>query len=104
MIARVAYPVDSLAAWIAKDRHALNSGRVYVDASVCESVSAAGESRNMTYLSKSQGVDLLWLRDILRHLNMVVVRIPSARNLADILTKAIARKILEELIPILGRR
>ena len=66
MIARVAYPVDSLAEWIAKDRHALNSGRVYVDASVCESVSAAGESRNMTYLTKSQGVDLLWLRDVLR--------------------------------------
>ena len=104
VIARVAYPVDQLAAWIAKDRHALNCGRIYVDASVCESVSAAGESRSMTYLSKSQGVDLLWLRDILRHLNIVVIRIPSERNLADILTKAIARKILEALLPILGRR
>ena len=103
-MARVAYPVDSLAAWIGAGRHLLCSGRIYVDASVCESVSAAGESRNMTYLTKSRAVDVLWLRDVLRHLHLVVVRIPSARNLADILTKAISRKVLEELVPILGRR
>ena len=34
MLARVAYPVDQLAEWIAKDRHMLNCGRIYVDASV----------------------------------------------------------------------
>ena len=57
----------------------------------------------MTYLSKSQGVDLLWLRDVLRHMNMHVIHTPSERNLADILTKSAVKQVLEALLPVLGR-
>ena len=104
MIARVAYPVDSLAEWIAKDRHALNSGRVYVDATVCQAVAASGESKALAHIAKSQAVDLLWLRDVSRHLGLLILKVDSERNLADLLTKAVSRKVLEHLLPILGRR
>ena len=104
VVARGACPVDALAAWIGAGRYLLNSGRIFVDATVCKSVAEAGESKAFQYVQKSQAVDLLWLRDVIRHLGLTVLKIDSERNLADLLTKAVTRKTLETLAPILGRR
>ena len=44
-IARVACPLNDLAAWLGDERFLLNIGRVYVDATVCQAVAASGESK-----------------------------------------------------------
>ena len=104
MVARVACPLNDLAAWLGADRFQLITGRVYVDATVCQAVAASGESKALAHISKSQAVDLLWLRDVSRHLGLLILKVESERNVADILTKAVSRKVLEHLLPILGRR
>ena len=63
----------------------------------------AGESKATGYFKKTQAVDLLWLRDTIRHLGIVIVKFDSARNVADLLTKAVSRSVLLTLLPILGR-
>ena len=103
-ITRVACPVIGLAEWIGHERYLLVGGRVYVDASVCKAIAESGESKALAYVAKSQAVDLLWLRDAARHLGLVILKVGSERNIADLLTKAISRKTLEQLLPILGRR
>ena len=54
-------------------------------------------------MAKTQAVDILWMRDALRHLRMNIIRIPSERNAADILTKAVTKKVLATILPIIGR-
>jgi hypothetical protein len=103
-VARVACPLNDLAAWLGDERFLLSTGRVYVDATVCQAVAASGESKALAHIAKSQAVDLLWLRDVSRHLGLLILKVDSERNVADLLTKAVSRKVLEQLLPILGRR
>ena len=104
VVARVSCPVNALAAWLGEGRYTLVGGRVYVDATVCKAVAESGESKAMQHILKSQAVDLLRLRDVTKHLGLIIIKVDSERNLADILTKAVSRKTLESLMPILGRR
>ena len=97
-LTRMSYPLEDLLRWLI-----IQCGRVYFDATVCKSVAEAGESKAMSYILKNQAVDLLWLRDALRHLKMSTIKIGSARNVADLLTKAVTRKVLAALLPIIGR-
>ena len=103
-VARVACPLNDLAAWLGAERFTFSTGRVYVDATVCQAVAASGESKALAHIAKSQAVDLLWLRDVSRHLGLLILKVDSERNLADLLTKAVSRKVLEHLLPIVGRR
>ena len=66
-------------------------------------VTIAGESKAMAYIRKTQAVDLLWLRDILRHMRLRPEKIASEKNVADAWTKAISEATLERLLPLLGR-
>ena len=99
----MSYPLDDLLRWLTRDRVSFQYGRIYVDASVCKSVAESGESKAMQYIKKTQAVDMLWLRDALKHLDMSIVKIESARNVADLLTKAVTKKVLATLLPVIGR-
>ena len=41
----------------------------------------------MRYISKTQEVDLFWLRDVVHRVGVELVKVTSAENVADILTK-----------------
>ena len=102
-LTRRSYPLDELLRRLTRRRSDIQIGRIYVDATVCKSVAEAGESKTMGYVLKTHTVDLLWLRDAVRHLNMSIIKIGSERNAADLLAKAVTRKILLALLPIIGR-
>ena len=102
-LTRMSYPLEDLLRWLTCKRVDIQYGGIYVDATVCKSVAEAGESKAMSYVRKTQTVDLLWLRDAVRHLRMSIIKISSERNVADLLTKAVTRKVLMTLLPIIGR-
>ena len=101
--ARVGYPVIDLIEWLTKNRTTIVVDTLYLDASVAVSVCTSGESKLLGYIKKTQAVDLLWLRDILRHLGLTPTKIGTERNVADMWTKAISRATLEKLLPLIGR-
>ena len=57
----------------------------------------------MSYVLKTPAVDLLWLRDLVRHLKRNIMKIHSERNVADLLAEAVVRKVILNLPPIVGR-
>ena len=61
--------------------------KVMVDATVCKAAAEKGTSRQMKYLSKTQSVDLFWLRDAVQNVPLEMTTVKSADNIADILTK-----------------
>ena len=61
--------------------------RVLVDASVCKAAAEKGSSTRMRYISKTQEVDLFWLRDVVHRVGVELVKVTSAENVADLLTK-----------------
>ena len=61
--------------------------KVIVDATVCKAAAAKGTTRQMKYLSKTQCVDLFWLRDAVQNVPLEMTTVKSADNIADILTK-----------------
>ena len=61
--------------------------KVIVDATVCKAAAEKGTSRQMKYLSKTQCVDLFWLRDAVQNVPLEMTTVKSADNIADILTK-----------------
>ena len=71
--------------------------RVLVDASVCKTAAEKGTSTQMKYISKSQGVDLFWLRDVVQRAGVKLDKVGSADNLADLLTKPLHGKRVQEL-------
>ena len=89
--------------WLTKNRATIVVDTLYLDASVAVSVCTSGESKLLGYIKKTQAVDLLWLRDILRHLGLTPTKIGTERNVADMWTKAISRATLEKLLPLIGR-
>ena len=64
--------------------------RVFVDAAVSKAAAEKGTSTQMKYISKTQGVDLFWLRDIVQRLGVSLEKVDSASNLADLLTKPLS--------------
>ena len=64
--------------------------RVFVDAAVSKAAAEKGTSTQMKYISKTQGVDLFWLRDIVQRLDVSLEKVDSASNLADLLTKPLS--------------
>ena len=61
--------------------------KVIVDATVCKAAAEKGTSRQMKYLSKTQCVDLFWLRDAVQNVPLEMSAVKSTDNIADILTK-----------------
>ena len=100
---RIAYPLNDLLKWLTKGRAQLRYGRMLVDATVCKAVAESGESRAIAYVKKTQAVDLLWLRDTIKQLQIEILKIDSARNCADLFTKAVSKGVLAALLPIIGR-
>ena len=43
----------------------------------------------MKYLSKTQCVDLFWLRDAVRNVSLELIKVKSDDNIADVLTKSL---------------
>ena len=100
---RIVYPLDDLLKCLTRDRTQLQFGRVFVDATVWKAVAESGESKAMSYIRKTQAVDPLWLRDTLRHRQVEILKIDSARYCADLFTKAVSNAVLAALLPIIGR-
>ena len=75
--------------------------RVLVDASVCKAAAEKGSSSRMRYLSKTQEVDLFWLRDVVHKVGVSLEKVSSVENLADVLTKPLdgqrTRMLREEI-------
>ena len=61
--------------------------RVFVDAAVSKAAAEKGTSSQMKYISKTQGIDLFWLRDVVHRLDVSLEKTTTQNNLADILTK-----------------
>ena len=66
----MSYPFEELLRWLSFQRVEIQLGRIYVDATVRKSVCEVGESKQMSYMLKTQAVDMLWLRDAVRNLKM----------------------------------
>ena len=60
---------------------------VKVDAAVSKAAAEKGMSGQMKYISKTQGVDLYWLRDVTQRLDVCLEKTDTRSNIADILTK-----------------
>ena len=101
--ARVCYPLLDLLEFLQEKRKTITIDTLYLDASVAVAVCISGESKFLSYIKKTQAVDLLWLKDALRHLGLSPEKIASALNIADLWTKAVSRDVLETLLPKIGR-
>ena len=80
--------------------------RVLVDATVCKAAAEKGTSRQMKYLSKTQCIDLFWLRDAVRNVPLELIKVKSDDNIADVLTKSLPGRrtaILREQMGVRGR-
>ena len=64
--------------------------RVFVDASVSKAAAEKGTSNQMRYISKTQGIDLFWLRDVVHRLDVSLEKTDSLGNVADVLTKPLS--------------
>ena len=79
--------------------------KVHVDAAVSKAAAEKGTSRQMRYLSKTQQVDLFWLRDIIKEVGIELVKVGTVDNIADMLTKPLdgqRMKALKESIGVHG--
>ena len=59
-------------------------------------------STHMKYISKTQGINLFWLRDIVQRLDVSLEKVDSASNVADILTKPLNGPRTKDLRQTLG--
>ena len=73
-----------------------------VDASVAKAAVTKGTSRTMKYLSKTQEIDLFWLRETITKLGIEVQKVGTADNLADLLTKPLSGQRTKELSGLIG--
>ena len=63
--------------------------RVMVDAAVAKAAAEKGTSRQMKHLSKAQGVELFWPRDMVTKIPLDVRKVDGENNIADVFTKAL---------------
>ena len=75
---------------------------VYVDATVSKAAAEKGMSSHMKYISKTQGVNLFWLRDVVQRLDVSLEKVESTSNVADILTKPLNGSRTRDLSQSLG--
>ena len=60
-----------------------------------------GRAKVLSYLNKTLGIDLEWVRETLETLKMPLRKVPSELNLADLMTKAVTRGVLRKLLNIM---
>ena len=103
-VTRIAYPVSLLMSWMLHGRPVQIRVRyLNVDASVAISVTLAGSSRQLAYITKSMAVDLLWIQNNLNKFALQLKKVASKQNASDLLTKAVTREVLRALLPLIGR-
>jgi hypothetical protein len=103
-VTRIIYPVSQLLEWLQEGRTVVIKSRyLHVDASVALSVANTGSSKNLAYLAKSQSVDLWWLHVSICNFGILLKKVPSSKNTSDIFTKAVAKSVLEKILPLIGR-
>ena len=71
--------------------------KAYVDASARHAAALKGASRKVWYLSKTQGVELFWLRDVVRAVPKDLCKVASIDNVADAFTKGLSGSRTEGL-------
>ena len=79
--------------------------KVMVDASVRKAAGEKGTSSRMKYFSKTQQVDLFWLRDVVQRADVRLEKVGAQDNLADLLTKPLCgarTKALREAVGLFG--
>ena len=76
---------------------------IFVDASVAISAGLRGESEVYGLISKSQVVDLAFMRDAIKVLKLDLIKVPSALNISDLWTKCVSQQTLAELTSLAGR-
>ena len=77
--------------------------RLHVDATTAIACSRRGTSKLMGYLAKTQSVNFLWIREQIQQFGISVLKVESAFNLADVLTKCVSTTTLRTLLPMMGR-
>jgi hypothetical protein len=108
---RTAFPVLQLLEFLTKDlkgddgrrRLTIKNEGIFVDASVAISAGLRGESEVYGLISKSQAVDLAFMRDAIKVLKLDLVKVPSALNISDLWTKCVSQHTLAELTSLAGR-
>ena len=75
---------------------------IMVDATVAKAAVTKGTTRSMKYLSKSQEIDLFWLREMIAKLGIEVRKVATADNLADLMTKPLGGQRAKELGGLIG--
>ena len=79
--------------------------KVFVDAAVSKIAAEKGTSNQMKYISKTQGVELFWLREVVQRVDVEIHKACSAENVADLFTKPLTgerTKLLREAIGVCG--
>ena len=61
--------------------------KVFVGASVSKAAAEKGAPNHVKNSSKTQGVNLFWLRDIVHWLDASLEKVVTLTNVADVLTK-----------------
>ena len=77
--------------------------RLHVDATTAIAYSRRGTSKLMGYLAKTQSVNFLWIREQIQQFGISVLKVESAFNLADVLTKCVSNTTLRTVLPMMGR-
>ena len=75
---------------------------IMVDATVARTAATKGTTRSMKYLSKSQEIDLFWLREMIAKLGIEVRKVGTADNLADLMTKPLGGQRTRDLGGLIG--
>ena len=60
-------------------------------------------SKLMQYLPKIQSVNCLWIKEVVEHTGIEILKVDSSRNPADILTKTVSSAVLREIPALIGR-
>ena len=77
--------------------------RIFVDATTALACARRGSSKLMQYLPKTQSVDFLWIKEVVEHNGIEMLKVDSSRNPADILTKTVSSAVLREIPALIGR-
>ena len=80
----------------------LTHRRLLLDASVAISAVTKGFSKVLRYLTKTQGVDLGWVAEVIHAEGISVEKVGTKENVADLMTKGVDHLTLLSLLPMLG--
>ena len=71
--------------------------RIHVNATVSKAAAEKGTPKQMEYISKTQGIDLFWMRGAVQKLGISLVKVDTAINIADLMTKPLSGARTAEL-------